>query len=74
MKPGAFQRWVRGGQRALPHRRVGDFLRRGDAAAVPVAVFGFEFVPSRRVVAMQVAFERQILKAVFHMIGFRLWV
>jgi hypothetical protein len=26
------------------------------------------------VVALQVAFERQILKPVFHLIGFRLWV
>jgi hypothetical protein len=25
-------------------------------------------------VALQVAFERQILKPVFHLIGFRLWV
>jgi hypothetical protein len=27
-----------------------------------------------RSVALQVAFERQILKPVFHLIGFRLWV
>jgi hypothetical protein len=26
------------------------------------------------VVALQVAFERQILKPVFHLIGYRLWV
>jgi hypothetical protein len=28
----------------------------------------------RRVVAVHVEFERQILKPVFHLIGFRLWV
>jgi hypothetical protein len=27
-----------------------------------------------RVVALQVAFERRILKAVFHLVGYRLWV
>jgi hypothetical protein len=27
-----------------------------------------------RVVALQVAFERQILKPVFYLIGYRLWV
>jgi hypothetical protein len=29
---------------------------------------------SHRGIALQVAFERQILKPVFHLIGFRLWV
>jgi hypothetical protein len=29
---------------------------------------------SARDVALQVPFERQILKPVFHLIGFRLWV
>jgi hypothetical protein len=29
---------------------------------------------SSHVVVLQVAFERQILKPVFHLIGFRLWV
>jgi hypothetical protein len=28
----------------------------------------------RHVVALQVAFERRILKSVFHLIGYRLWV
>jgi hypothetical protein len=28
----------------------------------------------KHVVALQVAFERQTLKPVFHLIGFRLWV
>jgi hypothetical protein len=28
----------------------------------------------RRFVALQVAFERQTLKSVFHLIGYRLWV
>jgi hypothetical protein len=49
-----------------PHRLVGAFepgrlsQRAGDGDA--------------RVVALQVAFEMQILKAVFHLIGFRLWI
>jgi hypothetical protein len=36
----------------------------------------FSRCPSRthRGVALQVAFERQILKPVIHLIGFRLWV
>jgi hypothetical protein len=31
-------------------------------------------LPHHRVVALQVEFERQSLKPVFHIIGFRLWV
>jgi hypothetical protein len=51
------------------------------AAAADVGVAAADLVAvvaaadrTRRAVALQVAFERQILKPVFHLIGFRLWV
>jgi hypothetical protein len=57
---------------ALAHRDASQV-----AAAAAAAEEGAEF-PSRRApdrcVALQVAFERQILKPVFHSIGYRLWV
>jgi hypothetical protein len=55
------------------HAAEADHLRPADvlAARVPGQA---ELEQSLRVVALQVAFERQILKPVFHMIGYRLWV
>ena len=58
--PGAFQAM---GQRWIrlvqPHRRAGHALQ---APPQPLDV------------ALQVVFERQTLKPVFHLIGYRLWV
>jgi hypothetical protein len=53
-------------QRAAPHPGAPTDA----AAAVVVAAAA---VPVRDV-ALQVAFERQTLKPVFHLIGYRLWV
>jgi hypothetical protein len=69
--PGAFQRWVRGvnaGNRLTVHQN-GGFEQRPAAGQV-----GPEVDVVFPVVALQVAFERQILKPIFHLIGFRLWV
>ena len=46
----------------------------GVAMCLKVSHFFFKWQGGAHVVALQVAFERQILKPVFHLIGFRLWV
>jgi hypothetical protein len=59
--------------RALPHVVHAHHL----AVVVQVADPPRRRLPLRRslrVVALQVAFERQTLKPVFHLIGYRLWV
>jgi hypothetical protein len=38
------------------------------------APFPLASITGHRAVALQVAFERQILKPVFHLIGYTLWV
>jgi hypothetical protein len=43
-------------------------------AFFPAVYFGLFLGISFRAVALQVAFERQTLKPVFHLIGYRLWV
>jgi hypothetical protein len=45
-----------------------------DCSKKPLAVQPRDARASDPGVALQVAFERQILKPVFHLIGFRLWV
>jgi hypothetical protein len=52
-----------------PHRDV--VLVELDARRVGVRVYLDDAALG---VALQVAFERQILKPVFHLIGYRLWV
>jgi hypothetical protein len=64
-----YRLWVMGqlDSTCRPHRGWGLRVRAEGAAAkcnVP-------FVPG---VALQVAFEKRILKPVFHLIGYRLWV
>jgi hypothetical protein len=44
------------------------------AATHPMRISTSAMKGEKRVVALQVEFERQILKPVFHLIGFRLWV
>jgi hypothetical protein len=68
-------------QRAAPHHGMHheelDFpgQRRGhDRPPEPPARHAVCLAESIHDVALQVAFERQILKPVFHLIGFRLWV
>jgi hypothetical protein len=56
-------------QRAEPHRGDVDDLD-GILLLGAVVHGGFD----HRDVALQVAFERQNLKPVFHLIGYRLWV
>ena len=56
-----YRLWVNLIQRAEPHR---------DDAAQPPGLLRRR----ARDVALQVAFERQISKPVFHFIGYRLWV
>jgi hypothetical protein len=49
--------------------------RRGaEEQAGVLALLGLEADAVPHGVALQVAFERQILKPVFHLIGYRLWV
>jgi hypothetical protein len=55
-----------------------DMSRRCLSAAAPAprplpTAGGGVLMPSRRCVALQVAYERQILKPDFHLIGYRLW-
>jgi hypothetical protein len=69
LKPGAFKlwgNWIR--ELAQPHQVASEAgeLR----AALELADDGLR----SRIVAVQVAFERQTLKPVFHLIGDRLWV
>jgi hypothetical protein len=85
LKPGAFKLWVNLIQLVPPPPAV-DTL--GQVVVVRRAGSGGGARPSvrpaartrrrrelrRRAVALQVAFERQTLKPVFHLIGYRLWV
>jgi hypothetical protein len=61
LKPGAFKLWVNWIGPVQPNlaERLGQLI-----SAAPLA----------RDVALQVEFERQTLKPVFHLIGVRLWV
>jgi hypothetical protein len=51
---------------------AGEVRRRAEAAVR--RRLGVEHWVVLHAVALQVAFERQILKPVFHLIGYRLWV
>jgi hypothetical protein len=43
-------------------------------AVQPTTCISSRKASTSRAVALQVAFERRILKPVFHLIGYRLWV
>jgi hypothetical protein len=54
-----------------PHREEDDAL---DQHELEQRLERLQQVVRAQVVALQVAFERQTLKPVFHLIGYRLWV
>jgi hypothetical protein len=57
-----------------PHRAGDGLVRAALGDGVDVGEQDEVAGAARRDVALQVAFERQTLKPIFHLIGFRLWV